>query len=187
MSKHKKTSKLKLFRFNQSLIFIFIGVILILTSSSILIGSASITHYNLLKSKSTQEIKNVPTHISIPTSGIDLKVEVGGIIDGEWILNDKSAFYLPKQYLIEGQNSTIIYAHKRVGLFLNLTKLKIGDTINLTSDRQDKSIYKVVSVATVDPNSTESLRTDTPYSLILITCSGWKDDQRLVVKAIKIG
>ena len=125
----------------------------------------------------------VPASLSIPSHKININVDEGGIVEGEWVLSGVNALFLPTSgRLGEGYN-TIIYAHNTRKLFGNLTKLSKGDKIVLT-DRAGKAyLYKVTSVASVDPKNLKALYSTQKNVLTLFTCSGWADSERTVVKA----
>lgn len=124
-----------------------------------------------------------PQRVQILSANIDVNVEEGGIENGEWILSPKSAYYLPKQYLGDNNLNTIIYAHKRPNLFINLNKVQIGDEILVTNTENKEYFYKVRNILVVDPNDLESLRSEGENFITLITCDGSLDKERLVVKA----
>lgn len=124
-----------------------------------------------------------PQRIQIPSAGIDALVSEGGIVDGEWILSPQSAYFLPKTFISPDQSNTIIYAHKRVGLFINLGKVNQGDEITVLDKFNHPYTYKVVQTLTADPNDLESLRVEGKNMLTLITCDGIFDKERLIVKA----
>ena len=130
--------------------------------------------------------QNVPTKLSIPAQNISVNVDEGGIINGEWVLSNTDAFYLPTSgKLGEGYN-TIIYAHNTAKLFGRLTNIRQGQEI-LIKDKTGK-IYKyiVVSVREINPSDLKKLYSTQKNILTLFTCSGWADTKRTIVRAILV-
>ncbi len=124
-----------------------------------------------------------PRQITIPTIDIKVAVTPGGIDQGNWILSEDKALFLPSSGLLGEGFNTIIYAHKREGLFVNLKKVTLGDKIWLEDQTGKSFIYKVYSVENIDPTNLEKLKSKTPNNLTLFTCDGWFDQSRLMVKA----
>lgn len=124
-----------------------------------------------------------PATLSIPSQKINVNVDEGGIVEGEWVLSPSNALYLPTSgKLGEGYN-TIIYAHNTPNLFGNLDKVAENDKIIL-KDRAGKSyIYKVASVEQVDPKDLKKLYSTQKNVLTLFTCSGWADTNRTIIHA----
>ena len=50
-----------------------------------------------------------PQRVQISSANIDANVVEGGIVNGEWMLSPKSAYFLPKEYLGDDNLNTIIY------------------------------------------------------------------------------
>lgn len=131
------------------------------------------------------EFTLIPQRIQIPSAGIDAVIQQGGIENGEWVLSAQSAYFLPKAVLGDKNLNAVIYAHKRPGLFINLSKAKLGDEI-LISDSGKTYIYRVVKTAVAKPDDLESLKAEGVNFITLITCDGIFDKERLVIKAALI-
>lgn len=123
----------------------------------------------------------VPVEITLNSLGQTLKIVPNQIINGEWQISDKYANYLIGSGVI-GQGNMVIYAHKRRGMFINLSKLQIGDTITVRSPDMVGN-YQVQSMMTVSPVRTDILNDNGQDVVTLYTCDGWQDEHRLVVKA----
>lgn len=126
---------------------------------------------------------NQPIQIKIPKLNIQDEIIPGGIKGQDWILSDSKIMYLPTSGLLGEGYNTVIYAHKRPGLFLDLNQLTLGDKIYLYNKIGRQFIYSVKSKQTVDPNNLSSLYSAIPNTLTLFTCDGFFDQHRLVVRA----
>jgi LPXTG-site transpeptidase (sortase) family protein len=127
---------------------------------------------------------SIPQRINIPSAMIDIPIIPGGIVDSSnWILSESEAMYLPTSgKLAEGFN-TIIYAHKRPGLFGTLSNVHWGDIINVYDSEGKPYTYKIYSIESIHPSQVGKLKSDKDNTLTLFTCDGIFDQARLLVKA----
>ncbi len=126
---------------------------------------------------------NIPHEIIIPTAKIDINVDQGGIVNGEWVLSNTVALYLPTSgFLGEGYN-TIIYAHNTTKLFGKLRQAKVGDLINMKDQHGTVYDYQIISKEDVDPGDLKKLYSQDKNIVTLFTCDGWADKSRLLIKA----
>lgn len=125
----------------------------------------------------------IPATLSIPSQKINVNVDEGGIVEGEWVLSPSNALYLPTSgKLGEGYN-TIIYAHNTRNLFGNLHKVVENDKIILTDKGGKKYVYKVFNVEQVNPKDLKKLYSTQKNIITLFTCSGWADTSRTILHA----
>ena len=124
-----------------------------------------------------------PASISIPSIKLETKVIEGGIVNGNWILSDTDALFLPTSGKIGEGFNTIVYAHNTDKLFGSLRNIKQDDLVILR-DRTGKEFkYKVFSIENVDPQDLRKLYSTEKNIISLFTCDGWFDQSRLLVKA----
>jgi LPXTG-site transpeptidase (sortase) family protein len=91
--------------------------------------------------------------------------------------------YLPTSgKLAEGYN-TVIYAHKRPGLFGALSQTHWGDLITIFDKDGKPYTYKIFSIESIHPTQVDKLKSDKANTLTLFTCDGVFDQSRLLVKA----
>lgn len=129
--------------------------------------------------------KQIPVRIIIPGSGIDLPVKEARIVKGYWeVFSDTAGFGEGSAYLDETGN-TVIFAHARPGLFLPLKDVKSGQEIYVLSKEKWFS-YKITDIKEVFPSQTEVIAPSREAILTLYTCSGFADNKRLIVKAVRI-
>lgn len=130
-----------------------------------------------------QYVAQTPVLISIPSIKLETKVTEGGIVNGNWILSDNDALFLPTSGKIGEGFNTIIYAHNTDKLFGNLRNIKQDDLV-IVRDRTGKEFkYKVFSKADVDPQDLRKLYSTEKNIITLFTCDGWFDESRFLVKA----
>ncbi len=183
MAKRKKKSQKKQRNNTLAKALIALGIILLL------LGLATHTkiYYRYLitqqEKPTSNTSSNIPREILIPAAKINIGVDQGGIVSGNWVLSSTNALYLPTSgKLGEGYN-TIIYAHNTSNLFGNLKNAQTGDLIMLKDKSGQLYTYRIVSEEDVDPSALDKLYSTQKNIITLFTCDGWADTSRLLVKA----
>lgn len=146
----------------------------------------TINHYQLISHHTPPKIvleHQVPSSISIPSVSLTVQVASGGIKNGQWILSDDKALYLPTSGKVGEGYNTIIYAHNTKNLFANLNQIKKGDLIFVKDNKGKEFAYRVFSVEKINPRDLGALYSDEENIVTLFTCDGWFDSERLLVKA----
>lgn len=135
------------------------------------------------REESKKEVSGqAPTLISIPSLKADIKVIKGGIANGNWVLSDSEALYLPTSGKIGEGFNTILYAHNRENLFGNLKKIQKGDLLVIKDNADKDFIYKVYLIENIDPRDIKRLFSEEKDIVTLFTCDGWFDQERLLVR-----
>lgn len=135
----------------------------------------------LQESKATD---NIPVRVLIPTSDIDLPIIPSEIVNGYWELSETTASYGLGSGTPGENGNTVIFAHAREGLFYNLKDVKKGGIIYVfTKDKWYR--YKIDKITEVLPNQTEVIQPTKNETLTLYTCSGFYDEKRLIVSAVR--
>ncbi len=124
------------------------------------------------------QLQYYPAKIGIEKINLDLPLSLGSVENGYWILSNDNIMYIPPT----NSTGTIIYGHNKAHLFKNLSKLKTGDTFNITNNFQSVTQYQIYQIDTVSPDQINSLETD-QSQIVLYTCTGFLDTKRLVIKA----
>lgn len=124
-----------------------------------------------------------PTSISIPSIKLEAKIKEGGIVNGNWILSDNDALFLPTSGKIGEGYNTIIYAHNTDKLFGNLRNIKQDDLVVVRDGTGKEFKYKVFSKEDVNPQDLRKLYSTEKNIVTLFTCDGWFDRSRLLIKA----
>ena len=125
----------------------------------------------------------VPRAVSFSRLDLDVEVVPNRIVDGEWQVAEFKANYLIGSGVVGKPGNVVIYAHKRPKLFGNLNKIGPGDTV-ITKTSEVVAEYMVVDSRIVKADAIDVLAGSTLKELTLYTCNGWKDEDRLVVKAL---
>ncbi len=126
---------------------------------------------------------DTPNRIVIPAIAIDLPVVKAPVVNGYWQLSDTTASYGEGSGHPGMPGNTVIFAHARVGLFYNLKDAKVGNVIYVYTQHK-KYIYTVSKISAVYPNQTDVIAPTKTDTLTLYTCTGFYDQQRLIVTAL---
>lgn len=125
----------------------------------------------------------IPIRIVVPSIGISDRVVEAPLINGYWQTSDSSASHgIGSANPGEGHGNIVIFAHERVGLFLFLSKIKLGDRIYIQTKRSWHT-YRVVKTSIVSPTDTTIIQPTKKETLTLYTCNGFFDENRFVVQA----
>lgn len=140
---------------------------------------------NYPKPQQTQASQQVsePKSISISKIGVEADIVRGGIVNGEWILSDTQILYLSTSGKLGEGFNTVLYGHKRSGLFGDLKNITKGDEIVVSDSQGREYTYQVYQMEEIEPAQTEKLVSTQKDDLTLFTCDGVFDDSRLLVRA----
>jgi len=181
MKKSDLKKTIKKLRLTPAVSLILAGVFLMTISFGCQIKNA--LQQNALKKAHAAETNYQIKNISIPSLSINLPVKKGGIVSGQWILNDNSAMVLPESDQPGDAKNTIIYAHNKPNLFANLKNTQVNDQIILESENGQQLTYQISSLENAQPEEVQKLQSEEPNTLILFTCDGPFDQSRLIIKA----
>ena len=177
--KQKRPSK------NKTAAFLLFGFGLLIFLLGTLTHATIYYRYIITTREHPKELgsSSTPTHISLPNEKIEVNVDQGGIVSGEWVLSGSNALYLPTSGMLGEGFNTIIYAHNTDKLFGRLKEAKHGDLI-LLNDKTGKTYkYKIYYIKDVEPTDVASLYAKDKDVVTLFTCDGWFDKTRLIVRA----
>jgi sortase A len=123
-----------------------------------------------------------PTHLAIPSIGLDTPVKEVFIDDGAWEVAEYAAGYLNGTGL-PGDGNTVLAGHAgiRGAVFRDLGALNPNDDIYLDAAGW-RYHYRVRETKSVWPEQVEVLDPSATPVLTMLTCTNW-DTQRLVVVA----
>lgn len=162
---------------------ILLGILILILGIFIHLGTNSRYFFSQREKQVSQVFGSDPKNLTIPSLGMDVSVSQGGIKDGEWILSDKEASYLPTSgELGEGFN-TIIYAHNTLKLFNPLKYAELGEVIVVKDTKGKEYRFVIFSKEDIDPSNLQKLYTKEKNVLTLFTCDGWFDQSRLIIRA----
>jgi LPXTG-site transpeptidase (sortase) family protein len=141
-----------------------------------------------------------PSHISIPSVGIDASIEDVGIIDGvmQTPVDVWSVGWYQQLAQPGGAGNAVFAAHRDywgVGptIFYNLDQVSIGDQIYVAGPNGEQVAYTVTDLYSIDASADFSsvISQSGGETITLITCTGTFDGaeylERLVVSGVLIG
>lgn len=126
---------------------------------------------------------SLPTHIHIG-SLIDLPIEEMAFGTKGWQVSDTAASIASSSARPNEHGNIVIYSHNLKRLFGKLSRVRIGDTITLTTQDGEEHPYTVTHTVTVTPDQIDILKPTTSEVLTLYTCTGLFDSKRFVVQAV---
>lgn len=128
------------------------------------------------------DFNSPPNRIIIPSLSINLPVSTSKIVFTTWEVSLTGASFGDTSTLPGNIGNTVIFAHVRPGLFLNLPKIKVGDMVHVFTSK-DWFSYKVKQVQIVNPEDIAILNASSDHELTLYTCIGEDWNKRFVAKA----
>jgi LPXTG-site transpeptidase (sortase) family protein len=125
-----------------------------------------------------------PVKIIVPSLNIENVIYSSKIENNKWEATTKGISYLSTSP-VPGQNgNSILYGHNWPSLLGNLSSIKPGDTIIITSDHGKKLVFEVEYTSVVTPDDVSVLSQTKDKRITLYTCIGFLDSHRFVVVAI---
>jgi LPXTG-site transpeptidase (sortase) family protein len=164
------------------LMIILIGTILILCSAKLYVSSLSQPTFIGTPRQHVIENGNVPMLIRIAAIDISLPIEKGYIEKGRWHVSPTAATYLDTSSTPGNPGPIVIYGHNKKDIFGSLSGVVKGNYVSILTADQKIHNYQITSKLIVSPTNIAVLEA-TDETLIIYTCTGWADTQRLVVKA----
>lgn len=128
------------------------------------------------------DFNSPPNRIIIPSLSINLPVSTAKIAFTTWEVSLTGASFGESSILPGNIGNTVIFAHVRPGLFLNLPKIKKGDMVHVFTSK-DWFTYQVKQVQIVNPEDISVLDSSSEHELTVYTCVGENWTQRFVAKA----
>jgi len=132
--------------------------------------------------KKSSAFNSYPSRIVIPRLKISLDVKPASIVFETWEVRKDGASFGEHSAMPGNFGNTIIFSHALPELFGNLKYVNEGEIIHIFTDF-DWFTYKVTKKEIVSPEEVEILDRINNYQLILFTCIGPNDIQRLIVTA----
>lgn len=125
-----------------------------------------------------------PKRILIPRLKIDLEVKESEVISGYWKVFEDTAGWGVGTSAPGYLGNQVIFAHAREGLFGKLDEIMLGDNIYVFN-KSNWFLYKVSEIKEVYPGETEVIEQTKDERLTLYSCSGFRDEKRLVIIAAR--
>jgi len=131
----------------------------------------------------TALVGELPIHITIPSIGIDLPIDVGEIRDGVWQISYANPTFLNSSARPGTGGNVVIYGHNKKIIFGNLPYLSIGQKIILTTSEAKIYTYEVYQKDFVKSDRVDLVSPTNKEELTVYTCWGLFDTERAVLKA----
>lgn len=148
------------------------------------------THPLLLAEE--QQALVLPTALSLSPDGESLSIVPTIVENNNWSVTAQGVSLLttpqirPSPILEQG-HGYILYGHNWPNLLGTLKNTRLGDTLTIEYSDHSRTSYTVESMFTVHPDRLDVLQlAQDPNSLLVYTCIGWMDRERLVVLAKKV-
>ncbi|MBP7842394.1 sortase [Candidatus Woesebacteria bacterium] len=123
-----------------------------------------------------------PSRFEISSLSIAVPVFPSIVVSGKWQVTSKGVSVINSTDISHDATGLIIYGHNWPSILGKLHKIEIGETIELFFNTQKKK-YTVISKKIVAANDIQSVLVETPGALVVYTCTGFLDRQRLVIVA----
>lgn len=178
-------------RKNRSIdVSIFLVLGLVLFTGSLIwkkheVTKLSFVPANLAVTQAPPEIQQ-PTYLTIDSIQIHLPIDETVIHAGVWQVSQNSISHLATSATPGAQGNIILYGHNTKERLGNLSKVKKGTSIYLTTKNGEKHEYVVVNTQVVNPSQVEVLTAQHDEELTIYTCYGFADLKRFVVKALPV-
>ncbi|GEM_PF-1488041 len=125
----------------------------------------------------------LPIQLVIPDQRIDLPIIPAQLQNQEWQLSNQGVSLLQTPLPIGKERGLILYGHNWKSLLGDLHKTEIGQKISVQYPDGNIDHYSVQSIFTVSPSRLDVLDLAQPDTLLIYTCTGFLDSQRLVILA----
>lgn len=126
-------------------------------------------------SKASKDYEGVPTHLYIPSLGLNLEVIKGSYdsLLATWTLTpNKAQFATATRELNTKGGLSLIYGHDVPKVFKATANMKLGDLVEVQTENGFVFTYKYVSSEVISPDDTGFLSYKGKPRLSLLTCTG---------------
>jgi len=127
---------------------------------------------------------SLPMALSIPSLSLSLAIYPAKIEGTVWQTTKHGLSYLSSSPTPGTKGNSVIYGHNWSGILGNLSKVKVGDAINVIFQDGRERKFNVQFISVVTPDQTQILAPSKDTRLTLYTCTGFLDSKRLVVTAL---
>jgi len=178
-----KTFLGRLFLFIGILCVVFLGMLLYQRYRPNPLAFAKSSDTMVLSESTTEH--GLPVRLQIPNTAIDLFVFPASVNGTTWETTDIGVSYLKSSPLPGSTGNAIFYGHNWPNLLGRLKNTNVGDTIEVSFADGSSVLYTVEFITIVKPEQTKILDNSEDSRLTIYTCTGFLDQKRFVVTAIK--
>lgn len=141
----------------------------------------------------TQDIVTTDIPITIKHAPLPTSIKIGTLIDQTIEEHSFSVENMPTvssdrvSYLSSSARpgeigNVILYGHNKRTILGNLSQVKVGDVITLSTADNQLVSYTVSTAKVVELTDTQWLLQTETHSITIYTCIGWMDSQRFIVR-----
>lgn len=128
-------------------------------------------------------VTNSPTALTLPSLGLTLPVYPAAIEGNKWQTTSVGVSYLSTSPLPGEAGNSVLYGHNWPNLLGRLGELSPGDQVVVSFGGREVS-YTVHYLSVVGPANSEIYANTSDSRLTIYTCTGFLDQERLVVTAL---
>ncbi|KKQ25637.1 MAG: Peptidase C60 sortase A and B [Candidatus Woesebacteria bacterium GW2011_GWA1_37_8] len=121
--------------------------------------------------------------IYIESLNIKLPITESKIENGIWQVSQDGASHLDISANPGEGGNIVLYGHNKANLFGRLTRIKIGQVVELKDEFGITHKYSVESTTTVTPDQIDYVLPKNTETLTFYTCVGFMDSKRFIVTA----
>lgn len=124
-----------------------------------------------------------PKRLVIPTLQMGLPIVTVPMENGTWRVEEGVANFAEETSPFNGDvGNSVLFGHNKPDAFRPMSALKKGDVVYVQTSTYQFA-YEVTEVTTTNPKNIDVMRPGTDRELTLITCNGFFDEKRLIIKA----
>ncbi len=127
-----------------------------------------------------------PKYLIIKDLSINLKVVPAKVVKNKWETTYDGVSYLTSSSLPGNYGNSIFYGHNWKSLLGNLVNAKPGQVLEVITDSGRSEKFVITTIQVVSPNDKSILSPSKDARITLYTCTGFMDNKRLVVTAMKV-
>lgn len=124
----------------------------------------------------------LPSQLIIPDRHINLPILPSTQLNGEWQVTTQGVSLITPEQRGD-THGYVIYGHDWPVLLGKMRQASIGQHVTLKYGNGQEQTYKITSIFKVAPTHSEILKMAKEDTLVIYTCDGFMDSQRLVVIA----
>ncbi len=147
----------------------------------------------VVEKQSNETIKSVPfqkidepgkpKRLVIPSLTLGLPIVSQPMQNGTWAVDEGVANFAEETSPFNGDvGNSVLFGHNKPDAFRPMSQLKKGDLVYVQTSTYQFT-YEVSEISTTNPKNVEVMKPGEGRELTLITCNGFFDEKRLIIKA----
>ncbi|MDQ3099011.1 MAG: sortase [bacterium] len=124
-----------------------------------------------------------PKRFIVPSLSMGLPIVSVPLKNDTWPVEEGVANFAEESSAFNGDTgNSVLFGHNKPDAFRPLNKLKVGESVYVQTSQYQFS-YEVKDISTTNPKNIDVMKPGDKYELTLITCNGFFDEKRLIIKA----